>query len=242
MIADAGKKIAERFKIDLPKYGEFDEKRRVPTGTRDPGPGRAARRAYTRFFRVCEDIWGRISASARRSRKAAPSCCWYQNGSPYYRGKGRGAPAGRRAPGRRERPADPLTPTSWAARDELGLRRRLLRAAGRPHFGVPGTAIRGRRLHSPAGSSRAKIWRCLEGQTSPIPHTDEADYSACMLGLRDYVDKNGFQGNGRAGAYPPASIPRSAQHPCRSTRWGIGPGSGARSWMPYTRYHLSGTR
>ena len=27
-----------------------------------------------------------------------------------------------------------------------------------------------------------------------IEESDEADYAACMLGLRDYVDKNGFTG------------------------------------------------
>ena len=28
---------------------------------------------------------------------------------------------------------------------------------------------------------------------SKIPDREEADYRACMLGLRDYVNKNGFK-------------------------------------------------
>ena len=37
-------------------------------------------------------------------------------------------------------------------------------------------------------------WRCADGPTEPVEVGDEADYRACMLGLRDYVDKNGFRG------------------------------------------------
>jgi NAD+ synthase len=37
-------------------------------------------------------------------------------------------------------------------------------------------------------------WRCQNGPMTIAVETDEADYSACMLGLRDYVNKNGFKG------------------------------------------------
>jgi NAD+ synthase len=36
-------------------------------------------------------------------------------------------------------------------------------------------------------------WRCVDGPMSKIPVKEEADYRACMLGLRDYVNKNGFK-------------------------------------------------
>src|SRR5262249_37437159 len=35
-------------------------------------------------------------------------------------------------------------------------------------------------------------WRCIETAPSPIEEGDEGDYAACVLGLRDYVDKNRF--------------------------------------------------
>src|SRR5204863_6757916 len=37
-------------------------------------------------------------------------------------------------------------------------------------------------------------WRCLAAENAMIEESDEGDYAACVLGLRDYVDKNGFKG------------------------------------------------
>jgi NAD+ synthase len=39
MVLDGGKVLAERFKIDLPNYGVFDEKRVFQAGPDMPGPG-----------------------------------------------------------------------------------------------------------------------------------------------------------------------------------------------------------
>src|SRR4029453_13034452 len=36
-------------------------------------------------------------------------------------------------------------------------------------------------------------WRCA-GPVAPVVDGDEGDYAACVLGLRDYVRKNGFPG------------------------------------------------
>ena len=40
----------------------------------------------------------------------------------------------------------------------------------------------------------AKGFTCVEGPRCDIEEGDEADYAACVLGLRDYVNKNGFPG------------------------------------------------
>src|SRR4029450_6721520 len=37
-------------------------------------------------------------------------------------------------------------------------------------------------------------WRCADGPKVAIEEGDKADYCACVLGLRDYVNKNGFAG------------------------------------------------
>jgi NAD+ synthase len=37
-------------------------------------------------------------------------------------------------------------------------------------------------------------WRCVEGPVEKLDDRDQSDYAACVLGLRDYVDKNGFKG------------------------------------------------
>jgi len=41
---------------------------------------------------------------------------------------------------------------------------------------------------------RDGTWRCVDGPRATALEDDKADYSACMLGLRDYVNKNGFKG------------------------------------------------
>ena len=42
-------------------------------------------------------------------------------------------------------------------------------------------------------SKTAAGWRC-SGPIAPLLEGDKADYAACVLGLRDYVSKNGFPG------------------------------------------------
>ena len=46
--------------------------------------------------------------------------------------------------------------------------------------------------HWQRGAAMAGAARRPDG--AALEDGDEADYAACMLGLRDYVDKNGFQG------------------------------------------------
>src|SRR6202048_3895092 len=40
----------------------------------------------------------------------------------------------------------------------------------------------------------AGVWRCIEGPLAALVEGDEGDDAACVLGLRDYVDKNRFPG------------------------------------------------
>jgi NAD+ synthase len=37
-------------------------------------------------------------------------------------------------------------------------------------------------------------WRCVEGPEAELPENDAANWQACVLGLRDYVEKNRFKG------------------------------------------------
>src|SRR5207249_2257222 len=43
-------------------------------------------------------------------------------------------------------------------------------------------------------SRAGNAWRCLDGPLAATEEGAKADYTACVLGLRDYVDKNGFKG------------------------------------------------
>ena len=54
---------------------------------------------------------------------------------------------------------------------------------------------RSARLSSPRKWVRENgTWRCLPAEKALIEEDDEADYAACVLGLREYVNKNGFKG------------------------------------------------
>ena len=59
-------------------------------------------------------------------------------------------------------------------------------------------------------------WRCREAPLEVVEEGDEADYAACVLGLRDYVAKNRFPGV-VLGLFQAASTRRSAPR-SRSTR------------------------
>ena len=59
VVADGGKIIAERFKVDLPNYGEFDEKRVFQAGPDMPGPVNF--RGVRLGIPICEDIWGDLA-------------------------------------------------------------------------------------------------------------------------------------------------------------------------------------
>ena len=54
-LLDGGKIVALRFKVDLPNYGVFDEKRVFASG---PMPGPVNFRGVRLGLPICEDIWG----------------------------------------------------------------------------------------------------------------------------------------------------------------------------------------
>src|ERR1044072_8685968 len=83
MVLDGGKVIAERFKVDLPNYGEFDEKRVFQAG---PMPGPVNFRGVRIGIPICEDIWGDLGVCETLAESGA-EILLVPNGSPYYRGK-----------------------------------------------------------------------------------------------------------------------------------------------------------
>ena len=189
VVADGGKIIAERYKVDLPNYGEFDEKRVFQAGPDLPGPVNF--RGVRLGIPICEDIWGDLGVCETLAESGA-EILLVPNGSPYYRGK---------VDMRHQvvikqvietRPADDLRqPARRPGR--TGLRRRVLRHQCRQDAGLPDEPVRGSASTSPRGSAATTAGSAREGPMSKIPEKEEADYRACMLGLRDYVNKNGFK-------------------------------------------------
>src|ERR1043165_3831158 len=77
---------AIRFKVDLPHYGVFDEKRVFAPGPvpgRVPGPSRF--RGARLGIPICEDIWG--AEVVECLSETGGEILLVPNGSPYWRGK-----------------------------------------------------------------------------------------------------------------------------------------------------------
>lgn len=83
MVLDGGKVIAERFKVDLPNYGEFDEQRNFQAGAM---PGPVNFRGVRLGIPVCEDIWGELGVCETLAESGA-EILLVPNGSPYHRSK-----------------------------------------------------------------------------------------------------------------------------------------------------------
>lgn len=189
MVLDGGKVVGERFKIDLPNYGEFDEKRVFQAGPDMPGP--LSYRGIRLGIPICEDIWGDLGVCETLAESGA-ELLLVPNGSPYYRGKVevRQQVAIRQV-------VESGLPLLYA--NQLGGQDELV-------FDGASFAINGDRTLAFQMSQFEEAvvvttwkrrggdgWVCVDGPMSRIPETEEADYRACMLGLRDYVNKNGFR-------------------------------------------------
>ena len=186
-LLDGGRIEAVRFKVDLPNYGVFDEKRVFAAG-RPPGP--IAFRGVRIGVPICEDVWGPDVVEC--IAETGGEILLVPNASPYERGKTdvRLAIAVARV---RESGLPLVYLNQVGGQDELvfegasfALNPDRTLALQLPAFRE--TVARLVLERGPAG------WRCLEGARVSIEEGDEADYAACVLGLRDYVRKNRFSG------------------------------------------------
>src|ERR1700692_4045763 len=81
VLAEAGRITALRFKVDLPNYGVFDEKRVFVPG---PLPGPINFRGVRLGIPICEDIWGPEPVEC--IAETGGEILLVPNGSPYRRG------------------------------------------------------------------------------------------------------------------------------------------------------------
>jgi NAD+ synthase len=178
--------IEARCKYDLPNYGVFDEKRVFAAG---PLPRPIRFRDTELGVMVCEDMW--TAPVSRHLAQQGAEILLVINGSPFETDKTetRFELASRRV-------ADTALPLLYVnlvgGQDELVFdgasfavepSRGLAFRAPSWQPGVTGT----RWLKEQAG------WRC-EAKVAPQAGGVEAIYLAMLLGLRDYVGKNGFPG------------------------------------------------
>ncbi|MBJ6131679.1 NAD+ synthase [Ochrobactrum sp. Q0168] len=188
MVLDGGEVIAERFKVDLPNYGEFDEKRVFEPG---PLPGPVNFRGVRIGIPICEDIWGDLGVSETLAESGAEFLL-VPNGSPYHRAK-----MDRRYQVVLKQVMLAELPMLYA--NQVGGQDELIFDGASFAFN-PGSKFPC--LQMPQFSEQIAMtiwhrdgdtWRCEEGEKALLPEELEADYSACVLGLRDYVNKNGFK-------------------------------------------------
>lgn len=186
-VIDGGKLIATRDKVDLPNYGEFDEKRVFIAGAM---PGPVSFRGVRLGIPICEDIWGDLGVCETLSESGA-ELLLVPNGSPYCRGK---MDIRHQVVLRQVIEAD--CPILYV--NQVGGQDELVFDGGSFAFNTD------KRLALQMGSFEETVsivtcrreqqgWRFDGDKLSAVPQGEEADYCACMLGLRDYVNKNGFR-------------------------------------------------
>jgi NAD+ synthase len=186
-LLDGGRIEAVRFKVDLPNYGVFDEKRVFAPG---PSPGPIVFRGVRVGVPICEDIWGPDPVEC--ILETGGEILLVPNASPYERNK-------------------------LAIRESVAVARvvesglpliYLNMVGGQDELVFEGASFAlnaDRTLAAQLPAFRAKVartvwerggagWRCVEGATERVEEGDEADYSACVMGLRDYVENNRFPG------------------------------------------------
>ena len=186
-LLDGGAIAALRFKVDLPNYGVFDEKRVFAPG---PMPGPVSFRGVRLGLPICEDIWGEEIVECLAETGA--ELLVVPNGSPYWRQKG-----DVRLNIAVARVTEQGLPTVYVnqvgAQDELvfdgvsfGLHADCSLAFQLAAFQETVVTTHWQR--------RGATWRCEDGPMVAAVEAERADYAACVLGLRDYVNKNGFPG------------------------------------------------
>lgn len=191
-LLDGGRIAGLRFKCNLPNYGVFDEKRLFSRG---PAAGPVTVRGVRIGVPICEDIWLEESEDyenvVETLAETGAEIILVPNGSPYTRDKNDVRLSV--AVARVTESGLPLVYLNQVCgQDELVfdgasfvLNGDLSLAAQLPAFEGNITTLR----FTKSGDD----WRCT-GPIAEQPEGDKADYAACVLGLRDYVSKNGFPG------------------------------------------------
>jgi NAD+ synthase len=187
-----GRVEAIRFKVNLPNYGVFDEKRVFASG---PLPGPVNFRGVRLGLPVCEDTWtdwGDYENVVECLAETGAEILIVPNGSPYWRDK-----ADVRLNVAVARVTEAALPLIYI--NQLGGQDELvfdgasfaLNADCSVAFQLP--AFREEIVTTHWSCIDGK-WRCARGTIAPAEDPDKADYTACVLGLRDYVEKNRFKG------------------------------------------------
>lgn len=189
LVLDAGEIVTRRDKCDLPNYGVFDEKRVFASGELT---GPVNFRGVRLGIGVCEDMW--TSDVSETLQETGAEILIFINGSPYERDK-----VDLRLNLAVERVNETKLPLVYVnqvgGQDELVfdggsfvLNADLKMMSASPQFteNLSITKWQRGKGHTP--------WHCINGELIKQIEGNERIYQAMVLGLRDYVNKNGFPG------------------------------------------------
>jgi NAD+ synthase len=187
LLLDAGRIAGKTYKVNLPNYGVFDEKRVFVPGAM-PAPFEV--RGLRLGIPVCEDIWAPEVVSCLA--KMDSEILLVPNGSPFEAGKEE-----MRLSLVRARVAESARPMIYL--NQLGGQDELVFDGASFVANSDGTVA----LALPAWEERVAItqwrrgsngWVCEAGERWVGEDRSSSIYHAMMLGLRDYVNKNRFPG------------------------------------------------
>ncbi|MEZ5818619.1 MAG: NAD+ synthase [Hyphomicrobiaceae bacterium] len=186
MVED-GQVTAVRYKVDLPNYGPFDEKRVFDAG---PLPGPISFRGVRLGVPICEDIWKEEVVECLS--ECGAEILIVPNGSPFD-----------------WRKADVRLNVAVARVTESGLPLAYVnQIGGQDELVFDGASFvlnpdASLAVQMPAWDEGLVVtdwvregdgWRCQAGVKALVEEGDAAAYHAAVLCLRDYVNKNGFPG------------------------------------------------
>ncbi len=182
---DKGEIVGKRFKVDLPNYGVFDDKRVFTPG---PMPGPLVFNGVRIGVPICEDVW--TPDVVECIAETGGEILLVPNGSPYEFGK-----TDVRVQLGVQRVVESGLPFAYV--NQVGGQDEVVYDGGSFVLGAD------RALKAQLASFREQIatvefrrgqkgWECQPGHIAPELSDIESIYQAMMLGLRDYVNKTGF--------------------------------------------------
>jgi NAD+ synthase len=187
VLLDGGKVTAKTFKVDLPNYGVFDEKRVFAPG---PLPGPFNIRGIRIGVPVCEDIW--TPEIVECLSETGGEILLVPNGSPFEAGK-----EGVRLGLIKSRVKESGLPLVYL--NQVGGQDEVVFDGASLVCNPDGTLAHAlpawqEKIVVTDWSRTAKGWVCAPGERAKEEDRETSIYHAMMLGLRDYVNKNRFPG------------------------------------------------
>ena len=182
---DKGAIIGKRFKVDLPNYGVFDDKRVFAPG---PMPGPLVFNGVRIGVPICEDMW--TPDVVECITETGGEIILVPNGSPYEVGK-----TDIRVQLGVQRVVESGLPFVYL--NQVGGQDELIFDGGSFALGADRAlkvklASFAEQVATIEFRRGPKGWECQPGPIAPEMSDIESIYRAMVLGLRDYVNKTGF--------------------------------------------------